>query len=56
MRRRRRWRGWCSRVELRHREHVLSGLERAPEALNLLLRGENSGKTLVEVDSSVRLG
>ncbi len=42
--------------QLRHREHVLSGLERAPEALNLLLRGENSGKTLVEVDSSVRLG
>ena len=40
----------CTPVSLRHHEHVLQGLERAPEALNLLLSGGNSGKTLVEVD------
>ena len=39
-----------------HQEHVVHGLENAPNALNLLFRGENHGKTLVEVDESVRLG
>jgi NADPH-dependent curcumin reductase len=39
-----------------HQEHVLRGLEKAPDALNLLFSGENHGKTLVEVDESVRLG
>lgn len=42
--------------ELQHQEHVLSGLERAPEALNLLFSGGNHGKMLVAVDESVRLG
>ncbi len=41
---------------LAHREHVLVGLERAPEALNLLFSGGNHGKMLVAVDESVRLG
>jgi NADPH-dependent curcumin reductase CurA len=41
---------------LRHQEHVVKGLERAPEALNFLFSGENHGKTLVEVDESVLLG
>jgi NADPH-dependent curcumin reductase CurA len=42
--------------QLRHQEHVVHGLEKAPEALNLLFSGGNHGKTLVEVDESVRLG
>jgi NADPH-dependent curcumin reductase len=41
---------------LRHQEHIVKGLERAPEALNFLFTGENHGKTLVEVDESVLLG
>ncbi|MGA7833609.1 MAG: NADP-dependent oxidoreductase [Acidimicrobiales bacterium] len=42
--------------QLVHREHVLTGLERAPEALNLLFNGGNHGKMLVAVDESVHLG
>ncbi len=38
-----------------HREHLVSGLEHAPEALNLLFSGGNHGKTLVVVDESVTL-
>jgi NADPH-dependent curcumin reductase CurA len=41
---------------LQHHEHVLAGLERAPEALNLLFTGGNHGKMLVAVDESVHLG
>lgn len=39
-----------------HREHLVEGLEHAPDALNLLFTGGNHGKTLVVVDESVRLG
>jgi NADPH-dependent curcumin reductase CurA len=38
-----------------HLEHLVTGLERAPEALNLLFTGGNHGKTLVVVDESVQL-
>jgi NADPH-dependent curcumin reductase len=38
-----------------HHEHLVMGLEHAPEALNLLFTGGNHGKTLVVVDESVRL-
>jgi NADPH-dependent curcumin reductase CurA len=38
-----------------HREHLVSGLEHAPDALNLLFTGGNHGKTLVVVDESVQL-
>jgi len=41
---------------LRHREHLVAGLESAPEALNMLFSGANHGKTLVVVDDTVRLG
>ena len=41
---------------LHHREHLVQGLENAPDALNLLFTGGNHGKTLVVVDSSVVLG
>ena len=40
---------------LKHREHLVHGLENAPEALNLLFNGGNHGKTLVVVDDTVRL-
>jgi NADPH-dependent curcumin reductase CurA len=39
-----------------HREHLVRGLEHAPDALNLLFTGGNHGKTLVVVDESVTLG
>jgi hypothetical protein len=42
--------------QLHHQEHVVAGLEHAPDALNLLFSGENHGKTLVSVDESVLLG
>jgi NADPH-dependent curcumin reductase len=38
-----------------HREHLVPGLEQAPDALNLLFTGGNHGKTLVVVDESVQL-
>ncbi len=38
-----------------HREHLVAGLENAPDALNLLFTGGNSGKTLVVVDESIGL-
>ncbi len=40
---------------LTHLEHLVTGLERAPDALNLLFTGGNHGKTLVVVDESVQL-
>lgn len=40
---------------LAHREHLVEGLDRAPDALAMLLRGENHGKTLVVVDRAVTL-
>jgi NADPH-dependent curcumin reductase CurA len=41
---------------LKHREHLVNGLEHAPDALNLLFSGGNHGKTLVIVDDAVQLG
>lgn len=41
--------------QLRHAEHLVHGLENAPEALNLLFSGGNHGKTLVVVDPTVTL-
>jgi NADPH-dependent curcumin reductase len=39
-----------------HSEHLVVGLEHAPDALNLLFSGGNHGKTLVVVDQEVQLG
>ncbi len=44
-----------ARGELAHREHLVAGLENAPQALNLLFSGGNHGKTLVVVDDAVTL-
>jgi NADPH-dependent curcumin reductase CurA len=40
---------------LSHQEHLVHGIEHAPDALNLLFSGGNHGKTLVVVDESVQL-
>ncbi len=40
---------WVSEGRVRYREQVVEGLERAPEALAGLLRGEHFGKLLVRV-------
>lgn len=40
---------WVKDGSLRYRETVIDGLENAPEALRLLLRGRNFGKMLVRV-------
>jgi NADPH-dependent curcumin reductase CurA len=41
--------GWVLEGSIVHREHVVDGLERAGEALNLLFSGGNTGKVIVKV-------
>ena len=41
--------GWLSEGKIKSAEHVVEGLERAPEALNLLFTGGNIGKVIVKV-------
>jgi hypothetical protein len=41
--------GWVSEGLIKHSEHVVEGLEHAPEALNLLFTGANTGKVIVRV-------
>lgn len=41
--------GWLGEGKLTHREHVVEGLEHAPEALNLLFTGGNIGKVVVRL-------
>ena len=41
--------GWLSEGRLVHSEHIVDGLEHAPEALNLLFTGANTGKVVVRV-------
>jgi NADPH-dependent curcumin reductase CurA len=40
---------WVADGWVKHAEHVVEGLERAPEALNLLFTGGNTGKVIVQV-------
>ncbi len=40
---------WAAAGQIKHREHVVRGLERAPEALNLLFTGGNTGKVVVRI-------
>ncbi len=42
--------GWVAEGQVRHAEHVVEGLEHAPDALNLLFTGGNTGKVVVAVD------
>ncbi len=39
--------GWLSEGKVKHAEHLVDGLERAPDALNLLFTGGNTGKVIV---------
>ena len=41
--------GWLAEGRLVHREHVVGGLEHAPEALNLLFSGDHMGKVVVRL-------
>ncbi|MBV8446205.1 MAG: NADP-dependent oxidoreductase, partial [Candidatus Dormibacteraeota bacterium] len=40
---------WRDQGRLRSREQVLEGIDMFPEALRMLLRGDNSGKLIVAV-------
>jgi hypothetical protein len=42
--------GWVADGRITHSEHVVEGLEQAPDALNLLFTGGNTGKVIVRVD------
>ncbi|WP_394936523.1 NADP-dependent oxidoreductase [uncultured Ilumatobacter sp.] len=39
--------GWVADGSLRHREHIVDGIERFPEALRMLFTGRNHGKLLL---------
>jgi NADPH-dependent curcumin reductase CurA len=41
--------GWLASGQVKAAEHIVEGLERAPEALNLLFTGGNTGKVIVQV-------
>ena len=41
--------GWVAEGRVKHRVHVVDGLESAVSALNLLFSGENTGKVIVRV-------
>lgn len=41
--------GWLSEGKIKAAEHVVEGLENAPDALNLLFTGGNTGKVIVKV-------
>jgi NADPH-dependent curcumin reductase CurA len=38
---------WLAEGKIRHAEHVVNGLASAPDALNLLFTGGNTGKVIV---------
>ena len=42
--------GWLRSGRICYREHILEGLDAAPDAIAMLYRGENSGKLLIRVD------
>ena len=44
--------GWVAEGRITHAEHVVEGLESAPDALNLLFTGGNTGKVVVAVDGA----
>ncbi len=42
--------GWVGAGKIKYRTHVVEGLENAPDALNLLFTGGNTGKVIVAVE------
>jgi NADPH-dependent curcumin reductase CurA len=41
--------GWMAEGRLKHREHIVDGLETFPERLLMLFHGENFGKLVLKV-------
>ncbi|MDX6642748.1 MAG: hypothetical protein QOD76_710 [Solirubrobacteraceae bacterium] len=41
---------WIAEGKIKYATHIVKGLEHAPDALNLLFTGGNTGKVIVEVD------
>ncbi len=41
--------GWIAQGKLKSKEHLVEGIERFPEALGMLFRGENLGKLVLKV-------
>ena len=41
--------GWLAEGRVKHAEHIVDGLEGAPDALNLLFTGGNTGKVIVKL-------
>jgi NADPH-dependent curcumin reductase CurA len=41
--------GWLGEGKIKSSEHIVEGLENAPDALNLLFTGGNTGKVIVQV-------
>jgi NADPH-dependent curcumin reductase CurA len=41
--------GWIAEGKIKSSEHIVKGLEKAPDALNLLFSGGNTGKVIVEL-------
>ena len=41
--------GWLAEGRVKHAEHVVDGLHRCPDALNLLFTGGNTGKVIVKI-------
>ncbi len=41
--------GWLAEGKIKSSEHIVEGLENAPDALNLLFSGGNTGKVIVKV-------
>jgi NADPH-dependent curcumin reductase CurA len=41
--------GWVTEGRIKHREHIVEGLEHAGDALNLLFSGGNTGKVVVRL-------
>jgi NADPH-dependent curcumin reductase CurA len=41
--------GWLAAGKMKSREHIVTGLEKFPEALLMLFRGENTGKLVLKV-------
>jgi NADPH-dependent curcumin reductase CurA len=44
--------GWVMEGKIRHREHLVDGLEHAGDALNLLFSGGNTGKVIVQLQAA----
>jgi NADPH-dependent curcumin reductase CurA len=47
---------WAEEGKIKHRDTVVEGLEKAPEAVNMLFEGANIGKLMVKVADDSELG